>query len=238
MTAKEVDVGSIGTKVLGIALPLALIAGCGGSSSSGSGSGGPDGSTSESDGSMTSSGSSGGASSGGSGSSSSSGSSGSSGSSSGSSSGTGSGSSSGSDAGGATDSGNDSDAWTVGSGASNPGYVWCGSTQCDLTTTICCLSTAGGPSCISPTNPAQCPGEWIIGCDEPADCPTGQFCGVGTNAPLGTGCTTTSYWPRICKHDADCGDAGGGVCVMSQSCDGHQVYVSTCGVDQWCTEHP
>jgi hypothetical protein len=28
------------------------------------------------------------------------------------------------------------------------------------------------------------------------------------------------------------------VCVMDQSCDGHSVYVSTCGVDQWCANFP
>jgi hypothetical protein len=126
----------------------------------------------------------------------------------------------------------------VGSGPSNPGYVTCGSTQCDLATTICCLSSVGGPSCIASGAITQCPGEWTIACDEPEDCPTGEFCGVGANSPLETSCTTASYWPRICKSNADCGDAGGGVCDMDQSCDGHTVYVSTCGVDTWCAQHP
>jgi len=152
----------------------------------------------------------------------------------GSSSGTGSGSGSHLDAGGAGDAG----AWSVGSGASNPGYATCGSTQCSLTNTICCLSSVGGPSCIAPGEASQCPGEWTIACDEPQDCPAGSSCGVAANFPLETVCTSTSGWPRICKDNADCGDAGGGVCVMHQSCDGHRVYVSTCGVDQWCAEFP
>ena len=256
---------SIGMRVLLVAAPLALLAPACGSSTSSSG-GRPDASTSPGDASMTASGSGSGTGSGsgsesgsgrgsgtasgtgsgsgtasgsgsGSGTASGTGSSSGSGTGSGSGSGTGSGSGSHPDAGKPVDSGADSGAWSVGSGPSNPGYVTCGSTQCDLTTTVCCLSTAGGPSCVA-AGGGQCPGVWTIACDEPEDCPTGEFCGIGTNDPLGTRCTTSAGWPRVCKKNADCGDAGGGVCVMNQACDGYRVYVSTCGVDQWCAEFP
>jgi hypothetical protein len=126
----------------------------------------------------------------------------------------------------------------VGWGPSNPGYVTCGSTQCDLATTECCIphpaASLGGPRCI-PIGSGQCNGD-IIQCDEPEDCPTGEVCGIGANEFMTTGCTTDALW-RICKKDSDCGDAGGGVCVL-QSCNQHSFYVSTCGVDQWCQNHP
>jgi hypothetical protein len=83
-----------------------------------------------------------------------------------------------------------------------------------------------------------CLGQNIAECDEPADCPAGQFCGIGANNPLQARCTTVDYWPRVCKTDADCGDAGAGSCVTKQTCNNHSVYVSTCGVDQWCKDFP
>jgi hypothetical protein len=64
-----------------------------------------------------------------------------------------------------------------------------------------------------------------------------MYFGIGANDPLETSCTTVPYWPRVCKSNDDCGDAGGGVCI-TQSCDGHSVYVSTCGVDGWCAQFP
>ena len=125
----------------------------------------------------------------------------------------------------------------VGPSPSNPGFVTCGSSQCDVTTEVCCTSSIGGPSCLATSGSTACPGEWVQACDEPEDCPAGQFCGIGANDPLETRCTTVAYWPRVCKSNSDCGDAGGGVCV-TQSCDGHAIYVSTCGVDAWCSQFP
>jgi hypothetical protein len=127
----------------------------------------------------------------------------------------------------------------MGPGPTNPGFVTCGSTQCDLTTQICCALSASGPTCIATSQGlSACPGENTVACDEPEDCPAGQICGVVANNPLWTRCTTATYEPMVCKTNADCGDAGGGICVTMQSCNHHSVYVSTCGVDGWCKDFP
>ena len=104
----------------------------------------------------------------------------------------------------------------MGPGPSNPGFVTCGTTQCDLTVDVCCLLPT--PTCAPITGGATaCPLEEYVACDEPEDCPAGQFCGAGTNSPLEALCTTVSYWPRLCKANDDCGDAGGGVYVLSRA---------------------
>jgi hypothetical protein len=128
----------------------------------------------------------------------------------------------------------------MGPGPSNPGFVMCGSTQCDLTTQICCASNPAGPTCVASmgVNTGTCPGFDLEACDEPEDCPAGELCVVTSSNPIWTKCTTAAYPTKVCKTNQDCGDAGGGICVTKQSCNNHSIYVSTCGVEPWCADHP
>ncbi|WP_394848266.1 hypothetical protein LZC95_12470 [Pendulispora brunnea] len=123
------------------------------------------------------------------------------------------------------------DAFPEDARASDPKSLRCGNTRCNTDDQFCCVQDDGGAACASDSDGGACNGGTEIGCDEQADCDEGEVC-CGT-AKLGevtvecappTSCNNPFENRRICKTDAECGDAG--ACV-TQPCKG--IIVSTCG---------
>jgi hypothetical protein len=121
-----------------------------------------------------------------------------------------------------------------GGGASNPGKITCGSTECDSTTQVCCVrftldgGADGGAgqthTCTAP-NACQGGGAFASECDEKADCPQNQRCCLGF-ANLARGQCQNSCQGSIqaCKTNPECGD--GGACA-THTCP-QNLTVQTC----------
>jgi hypothetical protein len=74
-----------------------------------------------------------------------------------------------------------------------------------------------------------------LACDEPSDCGPGQYCVVGSNAPMTVHCSNTATGAQLCKVDADC--APGVSCITNTCFTGYSIQtVKTCGPDPWCTQ--
>jgi hypothetical protein len=137
-------------------------------------------------------------------------------------------------------------------GATNPGRVTCGATECDAggfnNNVVCCYRDAGA-ACGRQQGPGNPPDEctdntFQTECDEPADCPgiggggnracclrlraQGTIAAAQTCGQFGQGCGNDNG-PRVCKTTADCGDAG--ACAV-KNCGGRQVGV--CGSPTGC----
>ncbi|WP_394837759.1 hypothetical protein LVJ94_12680 [Pendulispora rubella] len=129
------------------------------------------------------------------------------------------------------DSGSETDARTERDArASDPGELVCGNQVCNTDEQYCCL-VDGGATCNSPEAGA-CRGI-EVGCDEQPDCDTeggDVCCGTAKGGDVSAECKPASQCSnpfesrRICKTNAECGDAD--KCV-TQPCKG--IIISTCG---------
>jgi hypothetical protein len=95
-----------------------------------------------------------------------------------------------------------------GGAPSNPGFIDCGGSKCDLSMNVCCerFSLDGGSGTCQP-KAQQCMGI-SVECKESGDCKNGQVCclsagGGGTpGATCQASCTATE--PQLCRCDEDC----------------------------------
>lgn len=153
-----------------------------------------------------------------------------------------------------TDGGDTTDAGDGGSSSgssgnvvSNPNKITCGAVECDAggfdfnTANRCCVRD-GGANPVCTTANACADDDLQLACDEPADCPSfgsiQQRCcllgigggGQGSNDPRSE-CRSQQQQcgVRLCKTNADCGDAG--VC-NPKKCGNYNVHV--CGSPQNC----
>jgi hypothetical protein len=146
--------------------------------------------------------------------------------------------------GGSSGSSGSSGAVQVEAGAdagSNPNYVSCGASDCDVGdsgSTFCCARSDGGKSC--DTSAQQCSrdaGNVRFECDEAADCAGNDMCclvqggadGLGGAAGCQVQCNATEI--HLCKTDADCGS--GGACAPVSCYGGTRTFMA-CNKPAFC----
>lgn len=100
------------------------------------------------------------------------------------------------------------------------GVPLCGSTACDLSTHICCLTQALQATCIA--NTAMCPSMAAsFGCLQKSDCPTGKVCcavaDVSTST-AGTACQDVASQGDKCLPATSANSASAQACQTSAEC--------------------
>ena len=118
----------------------------------------------------------------------------------------------------------------VEAGASNPGKITCGTTECDSTTQVCCLQfSLDAGSTRKCTAPNGCQGQ-ASECDEKADCPQNQRCCLSQGFTRGQCQNNCQGGTQACKTNPECGD--GGVCA-THTCP-QNVVIQTCTKPNLC----
>ena len=126
--------------------------------------------------------------------------------------------------------GNDGTTPPVEAGASNPGKITCGTTECDSTTQVCCLQfSLDAGSTRKCTAPNGCQGQ-ASECDEKADCPQNQRCCLSQGFTRGQCQNNCQGGTQACKTNPECGD--GGVCA-THTCP-QNVVIQTCTKPNLC----
>jgi hypothetical protein len=112
--------------------------------------------------------------------------------------------------------------------ASDPGFVTCGGTKCDLTSTVCCQLGKGAeasvspPTCVAPS--VGCPAlEVRVACDENADCQHGNVCCVDLVTGAQTCAASCGTGLELCRCDQQC---TGSPCIV---CPGYERCTAQCG---------
>jgi hypothetical protein len=105
------------------------------------------------------------------------------------------------------------DAGPIGTpGASDPGKLTCGTSQCTTATDVCCAKFAGfPPGDAGVTLACQASGDTCtgvkFGCDETPDCTNGDICCTsGGGSKCGKSCGF--FDKQLCKVSSECPDAG------------------------------
>ena len=118
----------------------------------------------------------------------------------------------------------------VEAGASNPGKITCGTTECDSTTQVCCLQfSLDAGATRKCTAPNGCQGQ-ASECDEKADCPQNQRCCLSQGFTRGQCQNNCQGGTQACKTNPECGD--GGVCA-THTCP-QNVVIQTCTKPNLC----
>jgi hypothetical protein len=138
--------------------------------------------------------------------------------------------------GGGNDGGVDGSPGSSGGNAiSNPGKLTCGSSECDAGRGSVCCHNEAGATCTDRNGCDDRRRDFVVRCDEPADCSNGRICCADDTQ---ASCVDRSRLPGrtpcgndaiVCKTDADCGDAG----ACSQKVCG-RVSLRVCGTPQGC----
>jgi hypothetical protein len=110
---------------------------------------------------------------------------------------------------------------------SDPGFVDCGGTPCDLSTSVCCIqqkNTEAGsipPKCVPACTSAL---NVVVNCDETADCQHGKVCCVDLVTGAQTCQTSCIATLQLCRCDQEC--PASAPCTV---CPGYERCTTQCG---------
>lgn len=113
---------------------------------------------------------------------------------------------------------------------SNPGKIYCGTTECDAKSEICCFDGSSG-RCEDKANSCDTAEENQRACDEAEDCPKGLLCCASSTGSMSRDafqCEDRSKaWRGLCAGGSEAPVLGGEVCMPGSSCKGSR----TCVID-------